>query len=116
MSEPRFSMYGWDGPGFGPKLSLADLLAIQAEDGTLWAHAEDSGSESCYCEVARWNHVEVQWERFAHCKMMDYRLSDLPEASDEATATEAARRINKPLWFDDRAPVVHSLPNWTGAQ
>jgi hypothetical protein len=93
-------------------ISFDDLLAIQKEHGMLWAHAEDSGSESCYCEVARWNEKARRWERFCHLKCMDYRLPELLDASDEQTAIKLAERINALLHCGDRASIVHSMPNY----
>ncbi len=102
----QFAKYG---SGY---ITLDDILVIQNETKMLWAHAEDSGCESCYCEVARWNERTERWERFCVVKCLDYRLPELPDASDEETAVELAKRINEPLWDDGRASIVHSMPNF----
>src|SRR5487761_1708125 len=107
----KFHLYGSDPQA---STSLAGLLEIQREHGSLWAHAEASGSESCHCEVARWNYATKRYERFAFCKCLDYRFSELADATDEATAEHAANVINDSCRFAQHAPIVHLLPTWTG--
>lgn len=106
MRPIRFELYGdvWHA------LTLEEMLAAQAEHHNLWARAENSGSESCYCEVAVWNDDARQWQRFATCKCMDYRLPELPEATDAATAEALAAMINKDQ--DERIAVIHRMPNY----
>lgn len=118
MTQPfelstKFNLYGADP---WATISLDGLLEIQREHGALWAHAEDSGSESCYCEVARWNDARKRYERFAFCNCHDYRFPELPGARDEATADQGAKLINSLSNLAPRSPIVHSLPNWTGTK
>jgi hypothetical protein len=104
----RFAIYGAAG---SRSISLDEIVAEQQADQMLFAHAEDSGCESCYVEVAKWSNSRKRWERYAFCKCLDYRLPEMPDASDEDTAIEAARRINEPCYTEGRASVVHTLPN-----
>lgn len=108
----KFNLYGADP---WATIAMEGLLEMQREEGMLWAHAEDSGSESCYCEVARWNAATRRYERFAFCKCADYRFPELPDATDEVTAEHAAQLINDLIPCNMRVPIVHRLPNWSEA-
>lgn len=101
----RFKLYG---EPFN-YIELDALIAQQKELADLWAHAEDSGSESTYVEVARWNHSGQRWERFAFLKMLDV---DMPGSDDEKADT-LAEQINSAARHSRRASIVHSMPNWT---
>jgi len=90
-----------------------ELISEQQRDGLLWAHAENSGCESEYVEVAKWNGPARRYERYVHVKCLDFRLPDMPDASDDETAIEAAKRINAAAGWHDNGdhPIVHSMPN-----
>ena len=103
----KFSLYGNND---GASISLDGLLEMQRNEGMLWAHAEDSGSESCYCEVARWNEAARRFERYAFAKCADDRFPELPEATDVKTAEHAAQLINN-VTPQVRLPIVHRMPN-----
>lgn len=109
----KFHLYGADP---WASISLEQLLEMQREHGALWAHAEDSGCESCHCEVARWNDARKRYERFAFCNCHDYRFSEMPDASDEATAEHAAKLINDLTHLAARPPIIHLLPTWGGSK
>ena len=58
----------------------------------LFARAEDSGSEGCYVEIAKWNRHSRRYERFAHAKFFGGELWQ--ESSAETTAARVATMIN----------------------
>lgn len=95
-------------------ISYAELIELERKEGGLFARAENSGSESYYVEVCRWNEQARRLERFAFAKAYDFRFPDAPDASDLETARLAARRINRHSDLGDLTPLVHRLPNWTG--
>lgn len=105
----KFNLYGADP---WATIALEGLLELQREEGMLWAHAEDSGSESCYCEVARWNAATQRYERFAFCKCADYRFPELPDATDDVTAEHMAKLINELIPCKQRLPIVYRMPDW----
>jgi hypothetical protein len=92
-------------------IMLDDLLHMQRQDVCLWAHAEASGSESCYCEVARWNYdaAPAAWQRFAWCKLADTAIG-WPHQDDAERARGLAEIINGGPGL---APIVHGLPNYS---
>ncbi len=53
------------------RISREQLLAEQHRDGMLFARAEESGSEGCYVEVARWYEARWRWERYAFLKFLN---------------------------------------------
>jgi len=114
MSQIRFSLHSENHPFLGG-ITLEALLDEQKKDGIYWAHAEDSGCESCYCEVARWSDERGRWERFACLKAYYYRLPELPDASDEETAGAIADQINALAYWHGRANIVHRMPSYQPA-
>lgn len=106
----RFTIYGDE---LFTGITLEELIAAQEKDGLFWARAENSGSESTYCEVARWNHTTVRWERFCFAKCLDHRLPDAPDASDKDTAIALANMINL---CNETVSIVHSMPNYVVEQ
>jgi hypothetical protein len=101
-------------------VSLVDLLKLQVESGgDLLARAEDSGCESTYWEVARWNEARRRWERFAFEKCLDVFRSDVPglsaDAGDQETAEAVAKIINDAAWHKGRMTWVHTLPTYEQA-
>ena len=109
----KFSIYGSNTAW--AEIDLLELLQMQSTDGDLWAHAETSGCESCYVEVARWNHAAQQWQRFCFFKIDGWRFPEIDDCTDGHTAELLARRINSTTW-QARAAVVHRMPNWAGAE
>lgn len=97
--------------------TLEHLLEIQRDSGDLWAHSEKSGSESCYCEVARWNHKAEKWQRYCGIKAMNFEFADAPYANDETKADRMAYLINTSgLAWEGRTPIVHRMPDWSGKE
>ncbi len=101
-----FSLYGGESPSRG--LTLDELHAL-ATAGDIWAHAENSGCEGCYVEVARYNAKKNTWERFACEKFFGGEDGLEPEGCVD-TATRVAALINKA--GDENANVVHRMENW----
>jgi hypothetical protein len=117
-------------------LTLDEILKIAA-DHSLVARAENSGSEGCYVEVARWTDATGyrydaktgrldktgEWQRFAHMKC--FGGEDLTEEVRESagntdamneftTAKRIAAQINE-ISGNRHVSFVHSLPrNWSG--
>jgi hypothetical protein len=98
----RYSSYGTFGG-----ISHKSLLEL-AKKKCLWARAENSGSEGCYCEIARWNEKSEAWERYCFEKFF---------GNDKETCWEEASRyadeINA-VAGTDAISVIHRLPNYSG--
>lgn len=107
-NDIRFKIYG---KSF-ESVTLGDLLAHQAENGDLWANAENSGCEGHYCEVARWNTNNHRFERFAFCKFFGGEMPRNRKADARATAEKATALINATI--RDRLSVVHVMPDFSG--
>jgi len=96
LDRPSFSLYRdhertWKRTGKmlpSRNVSLRTLLKVKS----LWARAENSGSEGCYVEVAKWNFVSNRWERFAFEKFFGGEMWD--DLGDEQTAMRVAAIIN----------------------
>jgi hypothetical protein len=99
----HFSKYGG-----AESISLKEFHEIPA--GDLWARAEQSGCEGCYCEIARWSNKNHRWERFAFAKFFGGEHPEAPEAGSIETAALYARDINR----GEIATVIHGLPNYEG--
>lgn len=97
MSE-SFCLYGqsWK------SVSLADLVA----DPMVCAEAAFSGSEGCYCEVAKWSESRNRYERFAFAKFFD---GDVEGKTAYQIASELAVKITENKGFSG---FVHSLPEY----
>lgn len=120
MRDLRFCRYG-----HGFDLPMSELI-VAVKDSTvddgLVARAENSGSEGCYIEVARWNKDAQRWQRYAFLKVFggeDLTLEEQDEAEKRdngalgsvATAQRIAAHINAS--FDgDEARFIHTFPNW----
>ncbi len=103
-----FSLYTVDGQ-LSRGVSLADLLKV-ASEWCLFARAEDSGSEGCYVEVARWNAKTHRWERFAFEKCFGGEDGNEP-GSAHATAARVASHINDASGNGDTG-LIHGMPTW----
>ena len=111
----RFAKYGSSALGGG--VSLADLITESKETSYLWAHAEDSGCESCYVEVAKWDDKHKAWFKYAFLKTLDVlrglelELECSEDASDEEVAVLIAKKINDVSWEEGRASIVGAMAN-----
>ena len=109
-AEPiTYTLYGREG-GNGP--SHESLIAWNKEHGDLVARAENSGSEACYVEIARWNPRELQYQRYAFVKVFGGEY-DLGVESCFATAKLIANDINNVDSWAAYSPLIHRLPNFT---
>ena len=120
----RFALY--HGPYTKASLSTGitlDELLVLAKDGELVARAENSGSEGCYVEVARWNPNPetgpAQWQRYAFEKVFGGEIERLDpkkyglfpgELDADATAEVLAGMINMAGW--KHHSLIHTLPTW----
>lgn len=93
-------------------VSLESLIELQRETQQLWAHAEESGCEGCYCEVSRWNDSTRRWERFAFEKYFGGEHPDKPDANCIETAQYVATLINAHGYIVEFSPIVHSMPSY----
>ena len=103
----------------GEGFTLAELVEFQAREGTLFANAENSGSEGCYCEVARWNMESQRFERFAFLKCFggEYRGEKNSNRGDSVLkATETAARFAAAInsATDRNLCIVHLMPAYSG--
>jgi hypothetical protein len=95
--------------GHGHTITLEELLLLANMDrGSILARAEFSGSESCYCEVARWNYERSRWERYAFIKLMDVNIDGLRKDRDKAVAI--ADLINS--FGGSTVSLIHNMPNY----
>lgn len=86
-----------------------ELIQWQKENPEFVARAENSGSESCYVEIARW-HPKKRWCRFAFAKVLDF---DRPEDNEDMGDVELAERLADEInEGDKRICFIHSLPNY----
>ena len=109
----RFSYYGGE---WRAGITLPELVKHNAERRDLWARAEFSGCEGCFCEVARWNPKTERWERFASAKCFG---GEHPSEKDREgvhaheTAEKFAQEINDAGSCGNHAH-IHGFPNWRG--
>jgi hypothetical protein len=114
--EILFAQYGK--LGFG-SLSIDDLLKLNCI-----ARTEDSGSEGCYCEIARWNIKEKKFQRFAFCKFLGGEIEnqDAFGCADHVTNLLNKKWNNKEIqklahdlkWDpNDTQGLIHDLEDWT---
>ena len=109
-----FCTYDHSGPDY---ISLEDLVALNRKDGDLFAHAERSGCEACYVEVARWCFDKHCYRRWAFCKFFGGEVPEIPDANDVETCRHVARIINEAnSVYGDLAPVLHRMKNWGGGE
>ena len=84
-------------------VSLADLIA----DPMTCAEAAFSGSEGCYCEVAKWSESRNRYERFAFAKFFD---GDVEGKTAYQIASELAVKITESKGFHG---FIHTLPEYS---
>ena len=115
----RFARYG---ATFINGISLLEMLAIQRDGWRqgvyLFANAEYSGCEGCYCEVAIWKEDNDQqrgvWKKFAFEKFFGGELAEIPDANDWETACWYARQINDAASAGCPS-LVHDMKSYEGA-
>jgi len=99
-----YSLYG----RLCARISREQLLAEQRRDGMLFARTEQSGSEGCYVEVARWSEARGRWERYAFLKFLNGDDPHFPSCVE--AASRYAGEINAPAL--PHAPIIHRMPTW----
>ena len=104
-----YSIYGG-----GRNITLDELKAENDRGGMLLARAENSGSEGCYVEVAKWNESTERWERYAFEK---YFGGEHPGDDDLATCMSTAEKyaaeINAAGYScGENQSFIHALPNY----
>ena len=101
-----YSLYGTD----CERISHEQVLAEQHRDGMLFARAEQSGSEGCCVEVARWSEARCRWERYAFHKFLD---GDDPQLfSCVEAACHYAKEINQATsHVTTFLPIIHRMPD-----
>ena len=109
MLTTRFCAYG---DVLGEGWTLAELVEYQKDSGTLFARAENSGCEGCYCEVARWNMTAHRFERFCFLKCFGGEWSEEIDSSRQ-TAAKFAEAINSAAGHAGLC-VVHVMPQYSG--
>ena len=87
--------------------TLESIIALQTDTMDLFAHAENSGSEGCYVEIARWSYTRQRWERFAFCKLFNEEIEGL-------SAVDAAKKIAAQIngVYPEESAIVHRMPSW----
>jgi hypothetical protein len=103
----NFSIYGG---AFGT-LSFEELLADGRKSQLLLARAEESGSEGCYCEVAKWSFDRNRWERYCFAKFLG---GEGVESEEGLTPRELADRYAAAInatggWA---MALIHNLPTY----
>lgn len=96
-------------------VTLDDLLKHQKEHGDLLARAENSGSEGCYVEVARWKPGSDchsgSWRRYAFRKYFDGEHKPDESLSASDIAEHYAAIIN--VLGSENIEFIYRLPNWS---
>lgn len=106
----NYSTYSSGHAGLSSPISHAALIAMNIAEGSLLARAENSGSEACYVEVARWNDKTERFERFAFAKVFGGEHPGSPDATCILTAERFAAEINES--GDPWISFIHRLPSW----
>ena len=93
-------------------VSLSDM--VKTED--VKALDEESGSESCYVEVARWSFKRERWELYAFLKTMDVTFfeNDGDEDEFEMSDREKAQHISGMINEGRCDNMIATLPRWEG--
>jgi hypothetical protein len=91
-------------------ISLTTLLKVP----DLFAHAESSGCEACYVEVARWSWIRNRWEKFAFVKCFGGEIKEFPDIGDVETCRKIADLINERQGRQPGA-VVNCFPSFNSA-
>jgi hypothetical protein len=86
-------------------ISMKEIKKLK-NDFSIFARAEYSGAEGCYCEVARWNEEKRVYQRFAFVKFFD---GDLGGNSALDCAKQTAEYING----NDDYTIIHHLENYS---
>jgi len=102
-------------------ITHAELLdEARAHDGDFWAHAEDSGCEGTYIEVARWQDgpgdTWGRWCRYCFLKVFGGELPTLAcdpdsDLNGHGTALAMADEINAASGTR-AAAIIHNFPKW----
>ncbi len=95
--------------GSAPLTVITVQEVLDLPRGEIWARAEDSGCEGCYCEVARLTETGF-WRRFAFVKFFNGDLGDF-NAYD--CAKMVARFINA-HHQTEAYPLIHKMTSWEG--
>lgn len=106
----HYSFYGERITGAG--IDHHDLASRGKPHGDLFARAENSGSEACHVEVARWNESTSRWERYAFMKVFGGEHLEAPDAHAVETAELFAMEINIVQDLGTHAPVIHRMPTF----
>lgn len=88
-------------------ISLQDIIAMQHEGAGLIARAEESGSEGCYVEVARYKNRTCCRYCFFKC----FGGEILDEMNSRETAECIARVINN-AGNTQLSSLIHHLPDY----
>ena len=93
-------------------VSLDDMM--KTED--LRSLDEESGSESCYVEVARWSHKREQWELYAFLKTMDVTFFENEGDEDEIEINDRGKaQLISAMINEGRCDkLIAALPRWEG--
>lgn len=102
--ELNYSLYG---SGMLRPTTHQELIALNTEEpGLLLARAENSGSEGCYVEVARWSFKRTRWERYCFHKFFD---GDVEGKTAIQLCQEMAAEINR---GSEQSRFIHALPDF----
>ena len=108
----NYSLYAINQVG---TVTFDDLLKHQEEHGDLLARSENSGSEGCYVEVARWKPGSDchsgSWRRYAFRKYFDGDQTSDASLSASDIAWHFAEKIN--ALGNNNIEFIHRLPNWS---
>lgn len=109
QTDLRFALYG---VSFGTLTFSAFVERAKKREDAFIARAENSGSEGCYVEIARWDEESIGWVRYAFCKILISPSAQWNSncAKQQTTWAEMyADMLNKQ--FDQAYGMIHSLPN-----
>lgn len=108
IKAQRFDLYG---TGCTEVLTCEQMVEKNREDcKAIFAHAEKSGCEGTYVEVAKYNDGIRAWQRYAFRKFLGGELGDERDGQQSADAVA--------MWINERNigrdAVVHLMPNYKG--
>ena len=99
------------GHGEGTYITYGAMQQLFEENpGEFFVRAENSGSEGCYVEVARWNWDACRWQKFAFLKCLGGELGGDSDLNGEQTAAWIVRVLSEHV--PPMMTVIFRMQSW----